>query len=159
VIQPTSTSARTVEGAKVSEIILSTFRFYGLLYAAGDVLTASEGLSSARWQVLGAIFHAERPLTVPQIARRMGLTRQTVHVTVRRLVDDGLLELAPNEDHSRSHLVRFTELGAEKILAMDVRQAAFANKLGEGIDDESLDAALRVIEELSARLEIEGPEE
>jgi DNA-binding IclR family transcriptional regulator len=37
-------------------------------------------------QVLGAIALAQRPLTVPQIARRMGLTRQSVHTTVHRLV-------------------------------------------------------------------------
>jgi DNA-binding MarR family transcriptional regulator len=53
---------------------------------AGDVLSAGEGLTSARWQVLGAIVLADRPPTVPQIARRMGLTRQGVHATVRRLV-------------------------------------------------------------------------
>jgi DNA-binding MarR family transcriptional regulator len=53
---------------------------------AGDVLSAGEGLTSVRWQVLGAIVLADRPPTVPQIARRMGLTRQGVHATVRRLV-------------------------------------------------------------------------
>jgi DNA-binding MarR family transcriptional regulator len=84
------------------------------LLAAGDLLAAEEGLTSARWQVLGAISLAERPLTVPQIARRMGLTRQSVHPTVARLVHDGLLELVPNADHRRSQLVSLTEDGRAK---------------------------------------------
>src|ERR671919_2118381 len=99
---------RTPTGETATEVILSIFRANGLLLAAGDLLVADEGLTSARWQVLGAIALAEGPLTVPQIARRMGLTRQSVHATVNRLVADGLLELAPNADHRRSQLVRLT---------------------------------------------------
>src|SRR6266511_6346575 len=100
---------RTPTGEAATKLILSTFRANGLLLDAGDLLSANEGLTSARWQVLGAIAVAERPLTVPQIARRMGLTRQSVHATVNRLVRDGLLELAPNADHRRSPLVCLTE--------------------------------------------------
>src|SRR5215216_754253 len=110
---------RTPEGEKATDVILSTFRANGLLLAAGDLLAAEHGLTSARWQVLGAIALARRPLTVPQIARRMGLTRQTVHTTVRRLLADGLVELVPNADHRRSQLVSMTELGRAKYRAID----------------------------------------
>src|ERR687891_2439908 len=99
------TPDRTPAGQAATTLILSTFRANGLLLGAGDLIGAEQGLTSARWQVLGAIALAERPLTVPQIARRMGLTRQSVHVTVRRLVDDGLLEFVANTDHRRSRLV------------------------------------------------------
>ncbi len=57
-------------------MILETFRFNGRLLAAGDRLTKELDLSSALWQVLGAI--DEAPLPVAQIARNMGLTRQSV---------------------------------------------------------------------------------
>src|SRR5918994_7481158 len=116
---------RTPTGKAVTELILSTFRANGLLLGAGDDLSVDEGLTSSRWQVLGAIVLAERPLTVPQIARRMGLTRQSVHATVNRLVADGLLELAPNADHRRSPLVRLAERGRAKYESMDERQAAW----------------------------------
>ena len=36
--------------------------------------------------MLSALALAKEPLTVPQVARRMGLTRQSVHTTVHRLV-------------------------------------------------------------------------
>jgi DNA-binding MarR family transcriptional regulator len=78
-------------------------------------------LTSARWQVLGAVALAERPLTVPQIARRIGLTRQSVHATAKRLIRDGLLELAPNADHRRSQLVRLTDAGRTKYAALEWR--------------------------------------
>jgi DNA-binding MarR family transcriptional regulator len=126
---------------------------------SGDLLSASEGLTSARWQVIGAIALAERPLTVPQIARRMGLTRQSVHATVNRLVADGLVELAPNTDHRRSQLVRLTELGEKTYVALDRRQAQWANRLASEIEQSELEATARVLEELCATLEGEGLEE
>jgi DNA-binding MarR family transcriptional regulator len=146
----------TPEGEAATEVILATFRANGLLLAAGDVLAAEEDLTSARWQVLGAIALAERPLTVPQIGRRMGLTRQSVHVTVRRLADDGLLELAPNADHRRSQLVRFTDGGRAAYSAMHERQVAWANRLADGIDRTDLETTARILAELCVRLETAG---
>jgi DNA-binding MarR family transcriptional regulator len=146
----------TPEGHAVTQVILSTFRVNGFLLAAGDLLAADEGLTSARWQVLGAIALAERPLTVPQIARRMGLTRQSVHATVKRLVRDGLLELGPNADHRRSQLVSLTELGRAKYMATDRRQADWVNQLAAGIDRADLEATARVLDEICRRLEADG---
>jgi DNA-binding MarR family transcriptional regulator len=146
---------RTPSGEAATEVILSIFRANGLLISSGDVLGASEGLTSARWQVMGAIALAERPLTVPQIARRMGITRQSVHATVKRLVDDGLVELAANVDHRRSQLVRLTELGERRYASVDGRQAEWVNRLARGIGRAELDTTARVLAELSARLEAE----
>jgi DNA-binding MarR family transcriptional regulator len=144
---------RTSEGETATEVILSTFRANGLLLAAGDVIAGGEGLTSARWQVLGAIALAERPLTVPQIARRMGLTRQSVHATVTRLIRDGLLELTPNADHRRSQLVCLTEAGRTKYAALDERQAAWVNGLADGLGHANLETAAHVLDELCRRLE------
>jgi len=143
----------TPEGEKATELILTTFRVHGLLLAAGDLLTAEHGLTSARWQVLGAIAYAQRPLTVPQIARRMGLTRQTVHTTVNHLLTDGAVEFVPNGDHRRSPLVRLTEPGQAKFRAIDQKQTGWVNRLAAGLTRSDLDTAVRVLAELSARLE------
>lgn len=145
--------ARSVEGEAATRVILSTFRANGLLLAAGDVVAGEEGLTSARWQVLGAIALAGRPLTVPQIARRMGLTRQSVHTTVRHLVAESFVELAPNADHRRSQLVRLTAQGRAAYSALDGRQAVWVNGLARGIGRDELETAARVLDELSRRLE------
>ena len=144
---------RTPTGEAATELILSAFRANGLLLDAGDLLSADEGLTSARWQVLGAIALAERPLTVPQIARRMGLTRQSVHATVNRLVRDGFLELGPNADHRRSPIVGLTKQGSAKYEALDARQVAWINRLARGIARSDIETAVRVLDELSRRLE------
>ena len=131
------------------------FRASGLLIEAGDRLAANEGMTAARWQVLGSLELAGHPLTVPQIARRMGLTRQTVHVTVNRLAADGVVELESNADHRRSQLVRVTKLGKATYQALDRRQAKWANRLAEGLNTTDLETTARVLGELSGRFDAE----
>ena len=144
---------RSQAGDAATEVILATFRANGLFLAAGDELTADAGMTAARWQVLGAVALADRPLTVPQIARRKGLTRQSIHATVNRLVSEGLLELASNEDHRRSQLVRLTPRGRSRYSTIDGRQARWVNGLARGIDTADLQTTAQILEELSRRLE------
>jgi DNA-binding MarR family transcriptional regulator len=153
--------ARTAEGNAATQVVLETFRVNGLLLAAGSRLAAREGLSTARWQVLGAVALAGRPLTVPQIARRMGLTRQAVQASVNRLAAEALVEARDNLDHRRSPLIALTERGSQKYAAIDQRQGHWINELSAGLTTIDLAAAARVLHELGDRLEVSerpGPE-
>lgn len=63
------------KGQVFTEIVLEVFKLGGLLVNESDLIGAEFGITSARWKILGAISLADKPLTVPQIARSMGLTR------------------------------------------------------------------------------------
>jgi DNA-binding MarR family transcriptional regulator len=101
----------------VTALVLSVFRAHGALIAFGDELVLPLGLSSARWQVLGAIALAERPLTVPAIARSMGLSRQAVQKQVDQMLEQELVRLEANLKHRRSPLVALTTLGQRRYRA------------------------------------------
>ncbi|WP_433566729.1 MarR family winged helix-turn-helix transcriptional regulator [Nocardia sp. CA-151230] len=137
----------------LTRLVLTMFRANGVLNAAGNRLVADQGLTGARWQVLGAIVLADRPLTVAQIARRMGLTRQSVHASIRRLTDDGLLAFAPNADHRRSPLVELTAAGAAAYSEANRQQIAWANQLGATIPTADLATAEHVIDTLCRQLD------
>jgi len=132
---------------------LEILRVNGLLLTAGNRLAAHEGLTAARWQVLGAVALAGQPLTVPQIARRMGLTRQAVQESVNRLLAEVLVETRDNLDHRRSPLIGLTRLGSQKYAALDRRQARWINELSSGLKITDLAAATRALRELGDRLE------
>jgi DNA-binding MarR family transcriptional regulator len=144
---------RTAEGDAATEVVLETFRVNGLLLAAGSRLAARERLTPARWQVLGAVALAGRPLTVPQIARRMGLTRQAVQASVNRLLTEALVEACGNLDHRRSPLIALTERGSQRYAAVDQRQVRWINELSAGLKITDLAAAARTLRELGERLE------
>jgi DNA-binding MarR family transcriptional regulator len=149
----TETRSRTAEGDAATAAVLEVFRVNGLLLSAGNRLAAQEGLTAARWQVLGALALAGRPLSVPQIARRMGLTRQAVQASVNRLLADGHAEARHNLDHRRSPLIALTEAGSHKYAAVDQRQARWINELSAGLHATDLAAAARVLRQLGDRLE------
>jgi len=143
----------TPKGKTATDVVLQTFRANGLFLAAGDVLAAEEGLTAARWQVLGAVALGGRPLTVPQIARRMGLTRQAVQASVNRLLSETLVEAVENPDHRRSPIIRMTELGAEKYAAIQRRQVTWINDLAAGLKRSELAITAQVLQQLSNRLD------
>ena len=145
---------RTPGGQYFTEILLETFRLNGRLLDAGDRMTKDLGLSSARWQVLGAV--DGRLITVAEIARRMGLRRQSVQRTVNSLRADGFVILKPNPNHRRAKLVEITERGFEALTSSSKRQIAWANEITIGIREEDLDRTLKVMATLRARLERPG---
>ena len=142
---------RTPDGQQISEIILETFRLNGRLLEAGDRMTKDLGLSSARWQVLAAT--DVEPITVAEIARRMGLRRQSVQRTVNALLNDGFVELEPNPNHRRAKLVRLTEKGVSGLRETFRRQIDWGNELAEGMSTESLKETVRTLFELRTKIE------
>jgi DNA-binding MarR family transcriptional regulator len=137
----------------VSDLVLETFRLNGRLLAAGDALVADLGLTSARWQVLGAMALSPVPLSVAQIARNMGLTRQAVQRLVDEMHDDGLVRLAPNPHHRRAKLVVLSAGGNAVFAAAMKRQAAWANDLARGLGARQIEAATATLRDIRQRLD------
>ncbi|MBI3797268.1 MAG: MarR family transcriptional regulator [Deltaproteobacteria bacterium] len=147
----------TPAGKSVTDLILATFRLNGRLLAAGDQLTRDLGLSSARWQVMGAL--VDGPLPVAQIARNMGLTRQSVQRTVDVLAQEQLVTFAENPYHQRAKLVLLTERGAKLLEEMTRRQATWVNQLAKELSPHELSAAVRLMDTVRQRLEKPAGEE
>lgn len=95
----------------LSDLILSIFRLHGRIAEWGDQISTPLGLNTTRWQILGALSMASRPLTAPQIAYEMGLTRQGVQKQLNVLMQNGFVEQHINPMHERSHLYTATKMG------------------------------------------------
>lgn len=63
---------------------------------------------------------SEEALTVPRIARRLGLTRQSVQRVVDDLTQTTHVELRPNPAHRRSPLVALTPHGRTTLRQLNV---------------------------------------
>ena len=107
--------AKTARGLAdpLNDLVLDIFWLNGFFLDAADRLTAGSGLTTARWQVLGAVLH--EPLAVAAIARNMGLTRQSVQRTADLLVEQALCEYSPNPAHRRAKLLSPTDSGRDSI--------------------------------------------
>ena len=150
---PAADLGRTAAGAAFTAVVLEVFRLNGVLLAAGNTLCEGTGLTSARWQVLGAVAMQERPLTVAQIARLMGQTRQSVQRIVEELERDGTVERGAHPEHRRARPVQLTERGAALWAEMRRRQVPWANRTAEAVGAPALEATLRTLRAIRERLD------
>jgi DNA-binding MarR family transcriptional regulator len=146
---------QTEAGEALTALILDVFRLNGRLLVAGDRLVGGLGLTSARWQVLGAIAYAKQPGPVAWVARSMGLNRQGVQRIVNELEKDGIVAFAPNPNHRRANLVVLTERGKAIYEAASNLQAPWVNRLSDGLNLKGIAIATEVVGELRERLERE----
>ena len=140
--------------------MLDLFRISSLLLTVGDRLVARLGLTSARWQILGAITSAERPQPVAWLARDLGANRQNVQRIVNDLHKDGLVAFEVNPHHRRAQLVVLTEKGRRTFEAAMELQAPWVNDLSDGVAVKDMETVHRVITALRRKLERDDePEE
>ena len=139
----------------LTEIMLAVFRVNGRLLAKGDEMVGPLGLTSARWQMLGALALAGQPLTAPQMADAMGVTRQAAQKQLNLLLDEGLVEMEPNPRHQRSPLCRLTAAGESvyaRALALNTR---WTKSLSASVPAADLEVALDVLVRLHQ--DLDGP--
>lgn len=147
---------RTPAGEALTDAILDLFRLNNRLVTAGDRLVAALGLTSARWQILGAIVAAHRPQPVAWLARDLGANRQNVQRIVHDLHEDGLVAFEANPHHRRAQLVVLTDKGRRTFDAAMRLQAPWINRLSRGLLVKDIDTARRVIMALREKLEGNG---
>lgn len=148
-MRPRPTNAAEV----LTGIMLTVFRVNARLLERGDRLVAPLGLTSARWQVLGAIALAGAPQTAPQIAAAMGNTRQGVQKQLDLAAGERLIERHANPRHQRSPLYGLTAAGKRVYRLAMTRQAAWAAALARGAAVADLETALSLLGKLESRLE------
>jgi DNA-binding MarR family transcriptional regulator len=144
--------AAMTDAERLTELILQIFRVNGRLLASGDALVEDLGLTSARWQVLGAAAMSPAPLPVAHIARNMGLARQSVQRIVNELAAEGVVALEPNPHHQRAKLVVPTPKGRALYQEARARQEPWAAALAEGVGGHDVEGAAALMRALEARL-------
>jgi DNA-binding MarR family transcriptional regulator len=144
---------RTPAGEALTQVVLDLFRLNSLLATAGDRLVAGLGLTSARWQIIGAIVATQRPQPVAWLARDMGANRQNVQRIVNDLHKDGLVAFKANPHHRRAQLTVLTDKGKETFDAAMRLQVPWINSISEGLSVKDVQTFHRVIVSLRQKLE------
>ncbi|MBD9384071.1 winged helix-turn-helix transcriptional regulator [Achromobacter sp. ACM02] len=135
---------------RLTGVILTLFQLNGALLDWGDAFVAPEALTSARWQMLGALALAGQPLSAPQVAAAMGVTRQGAQKQLNLLSEAQLVEVRPNPQHKRSPLYQLTDGGRRVYGAIDARWKERARQLAGGFSAAELETAGMVLAGLLA---------
>lgn len=141
----------------ITELMLLIFRLNGTLLERGDQLVAHLGINSARWQVLGAVGLAGVPQTAPQIAARMGISRQGAQKQLHKLVEEGYFEVQANPQHARSPLYRLSALGERTVAGTQHSQTQWTEQLARQLPDADFAAACHTLRQLLSTLDALSP--
>ena len=129
----------------LENLILEVFSLNGKLTRFGDHFTAEEGLSGSRWQILGALYHSENPLTSPQLAEKTGMTRQGMQKQLNQLLEQGFLEMLENPQHKRSSQFCLSAHGKQVYEAVTARWIETATPWAAQFSQAELENALNVL--------------
>ncbi len=143
-------------GRAFQDVIVEVFRTKVAMLDAAERLTRPVGLTSARWQILGVVEHGPAP--VAQIARIVGLTRQSVQQTADAMEQDGLIRYMGNPHHRRAKLVAATLKARAALDYLRPRQLAWANLMGGRHSLDALHTALTVLRRTREDIEKQAEE-
>lgn len=135
----------------VSRFSLAIFKLNGLLMRNGDRITRSVGQSSAKWQVLGRAGHG--PQSVAQMARDMGLARQSVQRVADVLAQAGLVIFRDNPNDQRTFLVDITKQGATVLARIYEKNGEWVQRLLKRLNSEELMSAAAGLERIAFIME------
>ena len=88
-------------------------------------------------------------LTVPTIARRLGLARQSVQRVADELVGEQLLRAVPNPDHARSALHALTEAGTDVLARINAKAAAWHRQVMRVLTPDDLARSHKLLETIT----------
>ncbi len=92
------------------------------------------------------------PMTVPEVAREFGVTRQSVQALVDSGADLGLLSLQDNPRHRRSRYVAATRHGEQVFAAVHDRELSNLARVAGDLDADDLARCARVLAVLTDRI-------
>ena len=141
---------RSRAGDVLTSLIIPVIQLEAHFSRAGEAIAAAGGQTLARWLSLEMV-EAE-PATVAQIARRLGLTRQSVQRVADLLERDGLTEYVDNPNHQRSKLVRITSRGRRALLTIRLAQHAWADGVARDVGEADLKQLHRIVARLARAL-------
>ncbi|MPW28264.1 MarR family transcriptional regulator [Agarivorans sp. B2Z047] len=136
-------------GEIFTKIVLEIFKVSGLFNTEGDRMSEEFGLSSARWKIMGAIEKSDVRITVPEIGRAMGQSRQASQRIVDVMAKDGLIKFIDNPSHKRAKHVTLTGEGKRIYDLLDTKQALWAAEAATELTREELDITFNTIQKMA----------
>ena len=125
---------------------------FNRLKALSDTLHGDLEITTAMRAVMETL-SGSGAMTVPQIAKLKGVTRQHIQLLADALVAAGLAVVKENPAHRRSSLIALTDKGKRAFAKMEARERPVIEELAEEFEAQALERATAVLNRLAARLD------
>jgi DNA-binding MarR family transcriptional regulator len=144
---------KTPESNALTDLIRTVLRMNATVQKSGTRLMRGTGITNARWQTLSELFALEKRVTVSELARHMGLTRQAVQRLADDMARDGLVEFAENPGDARAMHLLLTEAGRAAYHDAQECEWQWTNAIAEDFDAEQIVRAVALLEAITQKMQ------
>ncbi len=137
---------------KMTALTAAVRAVFNRLKALGDDLHGDLEVTAAMRAVMETL-SAEGAMTVPQIARIKGVTRQHIQLLTDALAEAGLATVKENPAHRRSSLIALTDKGKRTFAKMRAREVPVVANIANEFDAQDLERATALLTRLAAHLD------
>jgi DNA-binding MarR family transcriptional regulator len=137
---------------KMTALTAAVRAVFNRLRALGDELHADLKVTTAMRGVMETLA-SDGAMTVPQIARLKGVTRQHIQSLADALAEADLATVKENPAHRRSSLIALTDKGKRTFAKMRAREVPVVANVANEFDAQDLERATALLTRLAARLD------
>lgn len=101
-------------GAQIHELFREVFQLYEVLSSITDIIHEQAGLGTSQRKIM-RVLDIYGQTTVPYIASKLGVSRQSVQTICNGLISQGHLESTENPIHKRSKLIGLSKTGRDAL--------------------------------------------
>jgi DNA-binding MarR family transcriptional regulator len=139
-----------------TDLIRAVLRMNSTVQKSGMHLMRGMGITNARWQMLSELFALDRRVTVSELSRHLGLTRQAVQRLAGDMARDGLVEFAKNPSDARAMHLLLTEAGKARYNEAQECEWQWTNAIAADFDTEQIASAVALLEAITQKIQTDN---
>ncbi len=143
---------KTAASNALTDLIRAVLRMSAHADRIGSTLIKGFDLTNARWVALGELYMLPERLTVSQLARRLGLSRQAVQHLANELESAQLVTFVDNPQDRRAMHLLLTEQGHAVYRATLEREWQWTNLIADGFAAADLQHAVLLIDAITKKM-------
>ena len=142
-----SEQSKAEPGKQFHDLFREVFKLHAALSAVMDGVHEQAGMSTAQHKIIRTL-EEMGPVTVPEMAAQLGVSRQFVQTVCNRLFAMELLEFEDNPRHKRSRLVLLTDKGRAAYQQARQNENQTIEKSLKGIDAQKALEAYKLLKQI-----------
>jgi DNA-binding MarR family transcriptional regulator len=146
---------KTPASNALTDLIRTVIRMNATVQKSGTRLLRDTGITNTRWQLLSELFALEQRVTVSELARHMGVSRQAIQRLADDMASDGLIEFVKNPGDARAMHLLLTEVGKVTYHEAQECEWQWTNAIAADFDAEQIASAVALLEAITQKMHVD----
>jgi DNA-binding MarR family transcriptional regulator len=143
---------KTPASNALTDLIRTVIRMNATVQKSGTRLLRDTGITNTRWQLLSELFALEQRVTVSELARHMGVSRQAIQRLADDMASDGLVEFVKNPGDARAMHLLLSAAGKATYHEAQECEWQWTNEIAADFDAKQIANAVALLEAITEKM-------